>query len=302
MSDLKSVLTAEGICLKLSGNEILKDVSLEMYENRIYGLVGLNGAGKTSLLKVILGLLPDYKGKVRFINAEGTAERRSRVGAVLDSIEPDSRYHAEAYLHRVADMLGIPPGERKTESLLDKVGLKTGKKKIGQFSLGMKRRLMIACALLGEPKILILDEPFNGIDPEGMNDLRILFRSLVAEGVSVLITSHIINELIKISDDFGVICEGRMVTQISGEKLKEQSGSKLVIQTMDPRKVIELITGKNAQAFCISTGTDEVSVIGTMEVQAIRDRLSEEGIRDAQITETKMESEDWLLWKMNGYG
>lgn len=159
------------ISLKIGTTQILDNLSFSICSGTIHALIGDNGVGKTSFLRIILGLTPSYDGEIMINNSIKLESYRHHMGAVIDSIVPDMKSTCSRYLHNVCYMLGTDDAAFEG-NLLEKVGLqREGKKIIGRFSLGMKRRLMIACALASKPQFLVLDEPFNGIDPKGMNEI-----------------------------------------------------------------------------------------------------------------------------------
>lgn len=292
------------ISLKRGNNVILDNVSFTVERGRVYGLIGNNGAGKTSLIKILLGLTVDHKGKLRILSSEDLGGKRKHIGEVLDSVTVDKTLTAAGYLNRIAYMLnsGVYRNQKKLSELLERVGLSdVGNKKIGRFSLGMTRRLMIAAALVGEPEILVLDEPFNGIDPEGMARTRLMLGQLASEGITVLVTSHLIPELVKLADEFGVICKGKFTGSITSGELEKISRNKTVFKTDSPQILAEIIGKTTPEYFCSAERPGEISIFDELqngEREKLRAAAPSGMIRE--ISTEPMSGEEFLFWKMNG--
>ena len=173
----------------------------------MYGLLGPNGAGKSTTLKMITGMLRPSGGKIYFDGHPWSRKDLEHMGALIESPPLYENLSAKENLKVRTKLLDIP--ERRIEEVLDTVGLQdTGRKRAGQFSMGMKQRLGIAVALLNHPKLLILDEPGNGLDPIGIQDLRRLIRSFPEKGITVILSSHILSEVQMVADDIGIIANG----------------------------------------------------------------------------------------------
>ena len=181
--------------------------TLNIQKNSVYGLLGPNGAGKSTTLKMIAGILRPTSGSIEF---DGHAWRRKDLNDIGTLIETPPLYEnltAFENLKVRTELLGLP--DKRCHEVLDIVGLtNTGKKRVGQFSLGMKQRLGIAIAILNNPRLLILDEPTNGLDPVGIEELRELIRSFPSKGITVILSSHILTEVQQIADHIGIISEG----------------------------------------------------------------------------------------------
>lgn len=300
MGDIMNALEFIDISLRLGDSQILDKVSFEVGQGEIYGLIGHNGAGKTSLIKILLGLTTNYKGKVRIMSSDNLDEKRRLIGEVLDSMGADKSLTALQYLRRIGYMLDGTRGDEKR--ILEKVGLSdTGSKRISQFSLGMERRLMIAGALVGNPEILVLDEPFNGIDAEGMADMRLMLGQLASEGMTVLITSHNIPELIKLATAFGIMYKGKFVDSMTCERLVEIRRQKTVFGTDAPQLLTEKIRTDFPRYSCYANSPGEISIFEELnpeEREKIRGSLPDGIIKEISVD--TMSEEEILLWKMNG--
>lgn len=185
------------------------DVSLRVPAGRVYGLLGPNGAGKSTTLKMLCDMLRPSSGQILF---DGHPWRRDDLYAIGSLIEEPPLYPnltARENLRVRATLLGLP--ERRIDEVLAAVGLAdTGRKRAGRFSMGMRQRLGLALALLARPRLLVLDEPTNGLDPLGIEELRGQIRALAAGGTTVLVSSHILSEVRLMADRVGIICAGRL--------------------------------------------------------------------------------------------
>ena len=219
------VIEARSVTKKYKDVTALRDVDITVKRGDIYGLIGDNGAGKTTFLKLLTGQIYTSGGELKLFGAYSEKEleqNRKRTGAIVESPGFYPKLTVEKNLEYYRIQKGIP-GKNQTEEALKAVGLwDKRKKKCAALSMGMKQRLGLAIALLGEPELLILDEPINGLDPEGIRELRELMNTLNEEGKTILLSSHILGELSKIASHYGIIREGRMIEQISREKLEEK--------------------------------------------------------------------------------
>ncbi len=224
MSD--PVLKLEDVTKAYGNHEVLKGVNMQVNRGDIYGLIGRNGAGKTTIFKMILGLSEVNSGTVSLngsVNRKELYKNRGKIGFLVGT-----RFYgylnAEKNLRYTAMAKGIPGREQKEEieRVLEIVGLKGEKKAVRKFSLGMQQRLGIANAIIGNPEILILDEPTNGLDPQGIADIRHLIQRLRDEyDMTVIVSSHILGELEHTADRFGIVNEGIVVKEITQQDLQE---------------------------------------------------------------------------------
>ena len=202
--------------------QALKDASLSVKKGDIYGLIGKNGAGKTTIFKTILGLTR-YSGSVSIADSKNSCEllkNRRRIGFFIDSGFFDY-LNARENLKYYCRLKGIKKQKSEIERVLKVVELDKVKKKYKSFSMGMKQRLGIARAILGDPEMLIFDEPANGLDPQGIADIRRLMKKLNDEGKTILISSHILNELEHTATRFGIIDGGKVLRELEKKDLKE---------------------------------------------------------------------------------
>lgn len=191
-------------------NTVLDHVNMNIPKGKVYGLIGPNGAGKSTIMKILTGLINKTSGSIIFEGREWSRRDLQKIGSIIE--EPPLYKNLNAYdnMKVVTTMLGVP--DNVILPLLEKVGLgKIDRRPVKQFSLGMKQRLGIAISLINSPKLLILDEPTNGLDPIGIQELREIIESFKAEGMTIMISSHILSEVEHLSDYIGFIYEGKIV-------------------------------------------------------------------------------------------
>ena len=244
---MEYVLETNALCKRYHDFKALNGLDMHIPKGSIYGFVGRNGAGKTTLIRLICGLQEPTCGSFTLYSAKNTDTKieraRRRMGAVVETPSIYMDMTAEENIRQQYLVLGVPSMDGAQE-LLHLVGLEsTGKKKAKNFSLGMRQRLGIAVALAGSPDFLVLDEPVNGLDPQGIIEMRELILKLNREqGITVLISSHILDELSRLATHYGFIDGGRMVKEMSAEELEmrcrkctrvEAANSKVLTRVLD---------------------------------------------------------------------
>lgn len=203
------ILQTNHLCKNFKGQHAVNDISLSITRNSVYGLLGPNGAGKSTTLKMITGMLRPTSGEIIFEDRPWSRNDLSDIGALIESPPLYENLSAKENLKVRTLLLGLP--DSRIHEVLETVSLTdTGNKRAGQFSMGMKQRLGITIALLNHPKLLILDEPTNGLDPIGIQDLRELIRSFPEQGITVILSSHILSEVELIADHIGIISGGML--------------------------------------------------------------------------------------------
>lgn len=226
---MKAILKTNNLCKDFKKQKAVNNVSITVRENSIYGLLGPNGAGKSTTLKMITGMLRPTSGKVLFNGHEWNRKDLEQIGALIETPPLYENLSAVENLEVRAKLLNIP--KTRTDKVLKMVDLQnTGRKKAGQFSMGMKQRLGIAIALLNSPKLLILDEPTNGLDPIGIQELRSLIRSFPSKGITVILSSHILSEVQLIADDIGIISNG--ILGYEGQMNKDENLENLFVEVV----------------------------------------------------------------------
>ncbi|OIK00178.1 ATP-binding cassette domain-containing protein [Streptomyces monashensis] len=209
MTAVTPVIETRGLSKVFRRQAAVDAVDLVVRPGRIYGLLGPNGAGKSTTLKMILGLLPPTRGEVRLFGRPWERPALSRIGASINGPSFYGHLSARQNLMIHAQLLGLP--ETEVDRTLDTVELNgTDRKKAKSFSTGMKGRLALAIAMLGNPDLLVLDEPQNGLDPEGIAALRAMMRGFTDTGRTIVLSSHLLGEVASVADDIGLIAQGRL--------------------------------------------------------------------------------------------
>lgn len=225
--------------------EIVSNVNLNVRKGEIYGFLGLNGAGKTTVMRMITNLVKPSSGEIVVCGQRLTPKSYQilkRMGNIIEFPVFYEKLTARENLNLHCEYMGYYNKE-SIDSALDMVQLKDFEEKyVKDFSLGMKQRLGIARAILTKPELLILDEPLNGLDPEGIKELRILFKTLKEDyGITILISSHILGEIEEIADTIGIIKEGKLIKEVLMENISTENGAYIELQTDDSKKSAYLL-------------------------------------------------------------
>jgi ABC-2 type transport system ATP-binding protein len=239
---MEYLLETKGISKIYSDKKVVNSVNMHIRRGDIYGFVGKNGAGKSTTMKMISGLITPEEGEINMFGYAGEELRSnnvlSRIGSLIERPALYSKMTALENLEMKCICAGISNRKDYIKNLLKQVGLEnTGKKKVGSFSLGMKQRLGIAMSLIGEPDLLLLDEPIIGLDPEGIAKIReILIRLNKERNVTILIASHLLEELSKLATIYGFIKDGKLIAEISKEEIGQKNKSYIEI-TLDNAEI-----------------------------------------------------------------
>lgn len=255
---MEYLLQAEGISKRYGEIQALDRVSLQLKKGEIYGLIGRNGAGKTTLLKILAGLAKPTEGDFSIFGepAEKSKKMRDRIGVLLET--PGLYPNMSAYENMKLKELTLGMNDDAyVQELLEEVGLHdVGKQPVKKFSMGMKQRLGIAMALVGRPDLLLLDEPINGVDPQGIVEIRELIERLSHEyDMTVIISSHILEELSKIATRYGILHHGRMIDTFTHQELMNRCSRRIEIRTSDPVKACMIIEKMGITEFKILDGS-----------------------------------------------
>lgn len=242
MSEL--LLSTSALTKQFGRHKAVDQVSMHIKRGAIYGFIGRNGAGKTTTLRMIGGLASPTAGEIEMFGCRGRELKqiRSRVGCLIEGPGLYGNMTARDNMKMKCLLLGVQK-KGYIEELLEVVGLKdVGKKHVKRYSLGMKQRLGIAMALIGEPDLLVLDEPINGLDPQGIAEVRETILRLNKErNMTILISSHILEELSKIATDYGIIHQGTLLQEITDEELRERCSERLEITLSSPELAIPVL-------------------------------------------------------------
>jgi ABC-type multidrug transport system ATPase subunit len=289
---------------QFSPNEIvLSNINLQVTEGSIYGFLGPNGAGKTTTLRLILGLLKRQHGTISLFGKPFEKNRvdiLKQVGSLIESPSLYGHLTANENLSLLQKVYQCP--NLRIQEVLNFVGLpSTGKKKVSQFSLGMKQRLSIAVALLHNPSLLILDEPTNGLDPNGMIEIRELLTRLNQEkGTTILISSHLLAEIEKLVTHVGIINKGRLVFQgtLSELKTKQQQLLSVILETSDNGRAAQVIAN-NDLTFKLEDGKIVLPAISKLTIANINRQLVNIGLEVYEIKTIKNDLESIFMGFIN---
>ena len=289
------VLATQGLSKHYRQFKALDNLTMHVPKGSIYGFVGRNGAGKTTLIRLICGLQAPTSGSYSLYGTDSTqkeiARIRRRMGAVVETPSIYLDLTAEDNLKEQFRVLGVPADDGIPE-LLKLVGLEdTGKKKARNFSLGMKQRLGIAVALAGDPDFLVLDEPVNGLDPQGIIDIRELILKLNRErSITVLISSHILDELSRLATHYGFIDSGRIVKELSARELEAACRKCLRVEVTDTRALARVLDGMGVEYKILFDG--QADVFAQLNISQLSRALDGEGceLLSAQERDESLES------------
>ena len=260
---MEDVLTVRGLSKYYKQFKALDGLNMRVPKGAVYGLVGRNGAGKTTLIRLLCGLQTPTAGEYALFGVPGGSREinrvRRRMGAVVETPSIYLDLSAADNIKEQYRVLGVPSDEGVNE-LLELVGLAdTGKKKARNFSLGMRQRLGIAIALAGDPDLLVLDEPVNGLDPQGIIETRELILKLNRERqITVLISSHILDELSRLATHYGFIDGGRMVKEISAHELEAACRKCLRVEVTDTRALARVLDGMGLEYKILTEGKADI--------------------------------------------
>ncbi|MGR1083018.1 ATP-binding cassette domain-containing protein [Olegusella massiliensis] len=295
MSEL--AIATHALSKSYSGTRVVDGIELRVPKGAVYGFLGPNGAGKSTTMKMILGLVRPSSGEVDVLGERmGRANRLEVLAHVGSLIENPSCYRhltARENLDIIRRLKGLPVSS--IDEALETVGLAdTGKKLAGQFSLGMKQRLGLAAALLGNPKLVLLDEPTNGLDPEGIHEMRALVRRLPqTHGTTVLVSSHLLSEIEQMANQVGIISRGHMVWQGSLKELRASAKRQLAFRTTDDQRASVLLGATKQDGWLLTPFADDATVarlslaLARADIGVVRIEERSESIEDLFLALTE---------------
>ena len=249
---MQTVIETKALCKQYGPHTAVDHVELHVPQGCVYGFIGPNGAGKSTTMKMLLGLIHPTAGRVRLLGQELTEKSRlpllRQTGSLIESPAGYLHLTAQENLEIVADLKGVP--HKDIGRVLDIVHLTQDRnRRVGQYSLGMKQRLGIAMALLGSPKLLILDEPTNGLDPAGIQEMRTLIRNMpAATGATVLISSHLLGEMEQMVEQVGIIDHGHILFEGPLTELQRHSRGSVTLRLLDPAKAAPILRANGLTA------------------------------------------------------
>ena len=296
-----NVLTTDRLSKSYKGNFAVRDVCMNIEKGDIYGFVGENGAGKTTLIRLITGLAAPTSGSYSLFGVRSDSKNicsvRKRTGAIVESVTMSRSMTALQNLRMQCDITGVRRTDEELRELITRVGLDYGsiaKKKAGHFSLGMRQRLGIAMVMVSDAEFVILDEPMNGLDPQGFIEVRETIMRLNGEGVTFLISSHILSELEKICNRIGVISHGELLEEISIADLHKNARRRIVIGVTDAERTEKaLAAGGGFPEITASEG--KVTLFGDADINLVMRILVENGIEVSSVSTLEETIEDHYI-------
>lgn len=304
--DRKIVFQTFALSKHYKAFKAVDEVNMTIYEGDIYGFVGENGAGKTTLIRLVCGLIHPTSGDYAIFGAssqeEAIIKARRKTAAIVEAVALCRTLTAIDNLKLHAKLVGVEKTDEEFNQILEDVGLEAktiAKKKVGNFSLGMRQRLGLAMTLLSDPKFVLLDEPMNGLDPKGFIDIRETILRLNKKGVTFLISSHILSELDKICTRVGFLTHGRLVKEIDFDELHQLARKKIVIRVKEADKVSkDLVKEFNIKE--IKLDGDFITIYDTIDVNEIMKYLVNNKIKVETISSSEETIEDFYQQIING--
>ena len=298
-----AVIQTIGLSKRYKDNWAVDHLDLQVEQGDIYGFIGRNGAGKSTTLKLLCGLAQPTQGEaLLFGKPIRDSVARRRVGSLIEQpgLYPDLSGRENLRLY--ATLLGLDSPARQVDEILETVGLSPKEKKpVKHYSMGMKQRLGVGLALLGGPDLLLLDEPINGLDPEGIREMRELLLRLNRErGMTLLISSHILGELSKIATRYGIIQQGRMVEQIIAGELTQKCTDYLHLQTDQPQKAAALLERELRLSRWEMRPEGEIRIYEAVDTKAVGQILTQAGIAVEEMGLHRQDLESYFLERMGG--
>ena len=303
---MKEVILKTYNITKKYGNQVaVNNVNMTIKKGEIYGFIGQNGAGKTTLIRLITGLIHKSGGEIELLGASGENElnkARTKVGSLIETPSFYTNMTARENLE-VSRLVRDIPGKKCIDEVLELVGLKdVEKKKVKNFSLGMRQRLGIANAIMGNPKLLILDEPINGLDPMGIVEIRELLKKINKEkDMTILISSHILSELSELATTYGIISNGKLIEEITAEELAEKCRQYIDLKVDDTSRAVTLLERELGISDYEVLEDKKIKVFSNLEnVGEVNSILSKSGVIVESISIKGENLEEYFMNKIGG--
>lgn len=298
------VLRTENICKTYGKAAVLKNITVNIKKGEICGFIGPNGAGKSTLIKIIAGVAMPTSGGIELFgksDSQGILEGRGKIGSIIENPAFYPGFSAFENMKSMSLFLGLNLKPEIINEKLAQVGLSSvGKKKVRNYSLGMKQRLGIAMALLKEPQFMILDEPSNGLDPSGIIEVRETILRLNREkGITFLISSHIIGELSRVATKYLIIKNGEIIEQVSSDDIKLKSKTKLKVSVDNVVKALQIIKELGGTDATVEYNTITSALLSD-SVQLVTKKLIEAEINISSIASAAEDNEAYLVSLMQG--
>ena len=295
------MIETSGLTKAFGGKMAVDQFDMHVGQGDIYGFVGRNGAGKSTVMRMLAGLAEPTGGEVRvFGSSPCEAGASRRIGALIESPGLYGSMSATDNLMMKALALGLADPKDKVRDLLDLTGLgSVGSKATKNFSMGMKQRLGLALALLGSPDLLLLDEPLNGLDPEGAREIRQLIMRLNDErGITVVVSSHVLEQLGKMATRYGVIREGRMVRELTAAEVDQECSDFLQLEAANPALALAVLQERFAGLRFQSMPGGAIRLFGGADAGAVGAALNEEGIAIRGLYAHRRDLEEFFVEMM----
>lgn len=312
-------IETRGLSKAYRGRNVVDGLDMHVARGDIYGFVGRNGAGKSTTMKMICGMIRPTAGEVRLFDrfaagSSGSASQKAprseavRIGTLVKNPGLYPNMTALENMRCKAMALGLVDSVAEIEQLLCIVGLTAaGKKPAKSYSLGMKQRLGLALAMLGSPDVLLLDEPMNGLDPEGVREMRnLIIRLNEQRGITVVVSSHVLDQLGRMATRYGVINEGRMVGEMTADEVTQACGDYLVVRTAEPERTVALLAETRPSIVCTALPDGSLRLQdasgdqGALDAAGVGTLLAAQGIAVYELRAHARDLEDFFLELMGG--
>lgn len=299
----ETILRTTNVTKMYGKHKVLDKVSIKIKRGMIYGLIGENGAGKSTFMRAIMGLISIGEGEIELFgetSGKGLQRARRKIGQSIETPALYPELSARENLKVQAANGGV--SNREIEDLLELMNLaNTGKKKVKNFSLGMRQRLAIATTLITNPEFLILDEPTNGLDPSGIVEMRDIIQRLVKErGITVLLSSHLLDELSQLATHYGILHKGKLINEISKEELADKTRQYVELETKNVQKAIVVLDKLGITDYEVISGSEIKIYENLDDVAQINRSLVLADVNVSRIGTTREKLEDYFLQLTGG--
>lgn len=301
---MDKILEVSGVSKFYDGQKVLNNLSLTVNKGDIYGLIGRNGSGKTTLIRIITGLALPKEGSIKLFGIDSKSKEinsvKRKVSAIVES--PSLNLSLTGYENMVLQAKLIGANIEKIDEYLKLVRLYTishTKKKVKDYSLGMRQRLSIAVSLISEPEFLILDEPANGLDPEGIKEIREIINSLHAKNITVFICSHLLDELAKVATKFGIINKGELIKEITKEELETKEEPLLIFTLSTLEGIEEVLQNLGIEKYKLLSNNRIITKC-LDSILPLANACEAKGIKVIYVEEKKRTIEEYFLKLVGG--
>ena len=301
---MEKILEINNISKSYNGQKVLDNLSLTINKGDIYGLIGINGSGKTTLIRIITGLAFPKEGTIKLYGVDSKDKKinevKRKISAIVENPSLNMDLSGKENMILQAKLLNV--NENKIDDYLKTVRLYSianSKKKVKDYSLGMRQRLAIAVSLLSNPEFIILDEPANGLDPEGIKEIRDIINELHKNNVTVLVSSHLLDELAKVATKFGILNKGKIIKEISKDELESKENPLQILSLSKVEGIEEVLSSLNIDKYKILDGS-RVVIPMQESISPIINALEQKGIKVLSIEEKKRTIEEYFLKLIGG--